>query len=220
MRFTVHISGSSSDRFLCDVDVCRRRVRPGSDPEKAQHPGSPEVAGARRSPRWLSGVPLLGPWVEGGGQGHGRDRRLWRVHLPSWPQDGREDRRRRDKLDHRQASASGRPAPGRFWFLLQWDRAGSAFPLQDGPVGSAPRKRKHDSYPYLRSNWPVFITSVSRDGNYRWEDQRRPSAAYKGTSGGVAVCISACDDHQTSSDTTVSRRQQQFHILRPAKYLP
>lgn len=29
-------------------------------------------------------------------------------------------------------------------------------------------------------------------------------AEYKGTSGGIAVSISACDDHQTSGDTTVS----------------
>lgn len=37
-----------------------------------------------------------------------------------------------------------------------------------------------------------------------WEDHGRWSSVYKGTSGGLAVSISACDDHQTSSDTTVS----------------
>ncbi|KAK4769180.1 hypothetical protein SAY86_027330 [Trapa natans] len=47
-----------------------------------------------------------------------------------------------------------------------------------------------------------FLCRIGRDGSYKWEDQRRPLAAYKGTSGGVAVCISACDDQGTSSDTT------------------
>lgn len=42
-----------------------------------------------------------------------------------------------------------------------------------------------------------------REGYYKWEDQRC-SPIYKGTNGGLAVSISACDDHQTSSDTTVS----------------
>lgn len=36
-----------------------------------------------------------------------------------------------------------------------------------------------------------------------WEDQRRGSV-YKGTSGGLAISISACDDNQTSADTNVS----------------
>lgn len=38
-----------------------------------------------------------------------------------------------------------------------------------------------------------------------WEDQGRHSPIYKGTSGGVAVSISACDDHQVSVDTTVRK---------------
>ncbi|GFY89406.1 hypothetical protein Acr_06g0013460 [Actinidia rufa] len=38
-------------------------------------------------------------------------------------------------------------------------------------------------------------------GYYAWQDQRN-TAAYKGTNGGTAICISACDDHETSLDTT------------------
>lgn len=37
-----------------------------------------------------------------------------------------------------------------------------------------------------------------------WEDQTNP-LFYKRTSGGLAFCFSACDDHQTSADTTVSK---------------
>lgn len=36
-----------------------------------------------------------------------------------------------------------------------------------------------------------------------WEDHSRRSPIYKGTNGGLAVSISACDDHQVSVDTTV-----------------
>ncbi|KAF4373713.1 hypothetical protein G4B88_030056 [Cannabis sativa] len=45
-----------------------------------------------------------------------------------------------------------------------------------------------------------FVCRMNRDGFYKWEDQRNQSI-YKGTKGGVAVSISACDDHQTSADT-------------------
>ncbi|KAF3435029.1 hypothetical protein FNV43_RR22116 [Rhamnella rubrinervis] len=46
-----------------------------------------------------------------------------------------------------------------------------------------------------------FLCRMNREGYYTWQDHRRPSH-YKGTNGGLAVCISACDDHQTSADTT------------------
>lgn len=47
-----------------------------------------------------------------------------------------------------------------------------------------------------------FLCRVNREGFYVWEDHRSPfTTIYKGTSGGVAICISACDDHQTSIDT-------------------
>ncbi|KAL5787701.1 hypothetical protein ACOSP7_004650 [Xanthoceras sorbifolium] len=47
-----------------------------------------------------------------------------------------------------------------------------------------------------------FVCRMNREGYYRWEDQRLPTACYKGTSGGLALSITACDDHETSSDTT------------------
>ncbi|KAI3445739.1 hypothetical protein Pfo_002404 [Paulownia fortunei] len=47
-----------------------------------------------------------------------------------------------------------------------------------------------------------FVCRMSRNGYYMWEDHGRQSAIYKGTSGGLAVSFSACDDHQVSWDTT------------------
>ncbi|KAA8545613.1 hypothetical protein F0562_020397 [Nyssa sinensis] len=48
--------------------------------------------------------------------------------------------------------------------------------------------------PFLcRINW--------ESGDYNWEDHR--VAAYKGTSGGMAFCFSACDDDQNSGETTL-----------------
>ncbi|OWM63606.1 hypothetical protein CDL15_Pgr008149 [Punica granatum] len=47
-----------------------------------------------------------------------------------------------------------------------------------------------------------FLCRIKKDGFYRWEDHQLPSAAYRGTNGGVAICISACDDHETSADTS------------------
>ncbi|GFP98705.1 metacaspase-1 [Phtheirospermum japonicum] len=47
-----------------------------------------------------------------------------------------------------------------------------------------------------------FVCRMNRDGFYMWEDQGQLSSIYKGTSGGLAVSISACDDHQVSWDTT------------------
>lgn len=42
-----------------------------------------------------------------------------------------------------------------------------------------------------------------------WEDHGHQSPIYKGTSGGLALSFSACDDHQVSVDTTV-RNQLSF----------
>lgn len=47
-----------------------------------------------------------------------------------------------------------------------------------------------------------FLCRMNREGAYRWEDQGYMSTVYKGTRGGLALCISACDDNQTSVDTT------------------
>ncbi|KAK4401869.1 Metacaspase-1 [Sesamum angolense] len=38
----------------------------------------------------------------------------------------------------------------------------------------------------------------------KWDDNRPPSGTYKGTSGGRAICFSACEDYQQAADTTVS----------------
>nr|XP_043625972.1 metacaspase-3-like [Erigeron canadensis] len=49
-----------------------------------------------------------------------------------------------------------------------------------------------------------FLCRIKRGGFYKWEDHH-PShvSAYGGTSGGKAICISACDDDQYSADTPV-----------------
>ncbi|KAL3843760.1 hypothetical protein ACJIZ3_001163 [Penstemon smallii] len=46
------------------------------------------------------------------------------------------------------------------------------------------------------------VCKINREGYFKWEDHQIPHAAYKGTSGGRATSISACDDHQNSGDTT------------------
>lgn len=48
-----------------------------------------------------------------------------------------------------------------------------------------------------------FMCRMNREGYYRWVDHSIPYAAYKGTRGGLAISISACDDDQNSGDTTV-----------------
>nr|AFK93070.1 MC1 [Petunia x hybrida] len=45
-----------------------------------------------------------------------------------------------------------------------------------------------------------FMCRINREGYFMWEDHRISS--YKGTNGGTAISISACDDHQNSGDTT------------------
>ncbi|KAG9155346.1 hypothetical protein Leryth_023412 [Lithospermum erythrorhizon] len=47
-----------------------------------------------------------------------------------------------------------------------------------------------------------YICRVNRGGYYLWENQYRRHHSTKGTQGGLAICISACDEHQTSGDTT------------------
>ncbi|KAJ4953676.1 hypothetical protein NE237_030508 [Protea cynaroides] len=47
-----------------------------------------------------------------------------------------------------------------------------------------------------------FLCKINRDGSCWWQNHSPPSGAYKGTSGGLAICFSACDDNQTSADTT------------------
>lgn len=47
-----------------------------------------------------------------------------------------------------------------------------------------------------------YVYRVNRDGGGTWEDQRIPHAGYRGTEGGLAISISACEDHQNSQDTT------------------
>ncbi|KAJ8529891.1 hypothetical protein K7X08_036726 [Anisodus acutangulus] len=45
-----------------------------------------------------------------------------------------------------------------------------------------------------------FVCRIKRAGHFTWEDHRISS--YKGTRGGTAISITACDDHQSSGDTT------------------
>ncbi|KAM7478978.1 hypothetical protein LguiA_027191 [Lonicera macranthoides] len=48
-----------------------------------------------------------------------------------------------------------------------------------------------------------FMCRMNSEGKYYWEDHQIPSGGtYKGTNGGIAICISACDDHQHSGNTT------------------
>ncbi|KAL4588526.1 hypothetical protein LXL04_001417 [Taraxacum kok-saghyz] len=48
-----------------------------------------------------------------------------------------------------------------------------------------------------------FLCKIDRGGFYKWEDHHPSHASsYGGTRGGKAICISACDDHQNSADTS------------------
>ncbi|CAN6461191.1 unnamed protein product [Victoria cruziana] len=51
-----------------------------------------------------------------------------------------------------------------------------------------------------------FLCRMGRSGQYAWEDHRPRSGVWKGTSGGEAISISGCDDHQTSADTSALSR--------------
>lgn len=46
-----------------------------------------------------------------------------------------------------------------------------------------------------------YLCRMNREGSYKWEDHR-VRHAYNGTKGGLAISISACDDHENSGDTT------------------
>ncbi|KAH9753488.1 zf-LSD1 domain-containing protein [Citrus sinensis] len=46
-----------------------------------------------------------------------------------------------------------------------------------------------------------FVCKINGE-EYKWEDQRIPTACYKGTSGGIALSFSACSDNQTSASTS------------------
>ncbi|XP_076950480.1 metacaspase-1-like [Bidens hawaiensis] len=48
-----------------------------------------------------------------------------------------------------------------------------------------------------------FLCRMNRSGQYVWEDHRPRSGAWKGSNGGEVFCISACDDHEKSGDTSV-----------------
>lgn len=46
------------------------------------------------------------------------------------------------------------------------------------------------------------VCRINREAFYKWEDHRVRNAEFKGSSGGLAVSISACDDYQNTGDTT------------------
>ncbi|KAJ4716882.1 metacaspase 1 [Melia azedarach] len=54
---------------------------------------------------------------------------------------------------------------------------------------------------------PLPPVLMNRKGYYAWEDQRT-RASYKGTSGGLALSLSACNDHQTSASTNAFRNRE------------
>ncbi|KAK8529761.1 hypothetical protein V6N13_102663 [Hibiscus sabdariffa] len=45
------------------------------------------------------------------------------------------------------------------------------------------------------------LTKVYNSLQRKWEDNSPPSGVYKGTNGGLAICISACVDNQDAADT-------------------
>ncbi|XP_071715359.1 metacaspase-3-like [Rutidosis leptorrhynchoides] len=47
-----------------------------------------------------------------------------------------------------------------------------------------------------------YLCRIDRGGFYKWEDHNSHVSSFKGTRGGKAICISACDDHQNSADTS------------------
>ncbi|XP_076950479.1 metacaspase-1-like [Bidens hawaiensis] len=47
-----------------------------------------------------------------------------------------------------------------------------------------------------------YLCRMDRSGQYVWEDHRPRSGIWKGSNGGEVFCISGCDDHQTSEDTS------------------
>lgn len=49
-------------------------------------------------------------------------------------------------------------------------------------------------------------------GRKLWLDNRPPSGVNKGTSGGHAISISACEDNQLAADTSVSKSSNLYDI--------
>ncbi|XP_024019883.1 metacaspase-2 [Morus notabilis] len=47
----------------------------------------------------------------------------------------------------------------------------------------------------------------------QWKDNSPPSGASKSTSGGLAICLSACEDHQLAADTTVFTGKTMYGAL-------
>ena len=45
----------------------------------------------------------------------------------------------------------------------------------------------------------LFVCVFVRLCEYMWEDLMRGRPQYKGTNGGTAICISACDDDGTAA---------------------
>ncbi|TQD96234.1 hypothetical protein C1H46_018143 [Malus baccata] len=48
----------------------------------------------------------------------------------------------------------------------------------------------------------AFLCRIDRSGRYVWDDHRPRSGVWKGTNGGTVICLSGCDDHQTSADAS------------------
>lgn len=46
-----------------------------------------------------------------------------------------------------------------------------------------------------------YLCRTTRGAFYQWEDHNPKSGEFKGTSGGLAICISGCDDSQSALDT-------------------
>ncbi|KAL7157152.1 hypothetical protein ABFS83_02G058500 [Erythranthe nasuta] len=44
----------------------------------------------------------------------------------------------------------------------------------------------------------------------KWDDNKPPSGAYKGTSGGRAICFSACEDYQQAADTSAFSQEKEM----------
>ncbi|KAJ1402232.1 Caspase-like domain superfamily [Sesbania bispinosa] len=57
-----------------------------------------------------------------------------------------------------------------------------------------------------------FVCKMNREGYYTWEDQGHPIGD-KGTKGGLAICISACDDGQISMDTSALSGKEVTGVL-------
>lgn len=60
----------------------------------------------------------------------------------------------------------------------------------------------------------VYSCLLCRAGHCTWEDHSYQSTTYKGTSGGLAISLSACDDHQATLDTMVSSHFMYLFFLR------